>query len=80
MIFSLLKLRKKTAAVVGGISTGALCLWALVMWQNVSVEELTGLLLNTLLMLVMIIVTALLIIVAFKGLAKIAKFIINKLE
>jgi uncharacterized membrane protein len=73
-------LRKKTAAVVGGISTGALCLWALVMWQNVSVEELTGLLLNTLLMLVMIIVTALLIIVAFKGLAKIAKFIINKLE
>lgn len=80
MIFSLLKLRKKTAAVVGGISTGALCLWALVMWQNVSVEELTGLLLNTLLMLVVIIVTALLIIVAFKGLAKIAKFIINKLE
>jgi|TARA_B110000879_G_scaffold67799_1_gene94971 uncharacterized membrane protein len=80
LIFSLLKLRKKTAAVVGGISTGALCLWALVMWQNVSVEELTGLLLNTLLMLVMIIVTALLIIVAFKGLAKIAKFIINKLE
>lgn len=79
MIFSLLKLRKKTAAVVGGISTGALCLWALVMWQNVSVEELTGLLLNTLLMLGVIIVTALLIIVAFKGLAKIARFITNKL-
>lgn len=65
--------------MVGGISTGALCLWALVMWQNVSVEELTGLLLNTLLMLGVIIVTALLIIVAFKGLAKIARFITNKL-
>jgi hypothetical protein len=49
------------------------------MWQNVSIEELTGLLLNTLLMLGMIILTALLIIVAFKGLAKIAGFITDKL-
>ncbi|MFT6093219.1 MAG: hypothetical protein ACJA2Q_001112 [Pseudohongiellaceae bacterium] len=78
MIFSLLKLRKKTAAVVGGISTGALCLWALAMWQNVSVEELTALLLNTLLMLGVIIFAALLIIVAFKGIVKIARLITGK--
>jgi hypothetical protein len=78
LIFSLLKLRKKTAAVVGGISTGALCLWALAMWQNVSVEELTALLLNTLLMLGVIIFAALLIIVAFKGIVKIARLITGK--
>lgn len=49
------------------------------MWQNLSVEELTGLLLNTLLMLGVIILTALLIIVAFKGLAKIVGLITSKL-
>ncbi len=78
MIFSLLKLRKKTAAVVGGISTGALCLWALAMWQNVSIEELTALLLSTLLMLGVIILAALLIIVAFKAIVKIAELITGR--
>lgn len=79
MIFSLLKLRKKTAAVVGGITTGALCLWALAMWQNVSIEELANLLLTTLLMLGIIIFAALLLISAFKGLAKLAALITDRL-
>lgn len=75
MIFSLLKIRKKTAAAIGGISTGALCLWALAMWQDVSTEELLGLLLNTLLMLATIIIAALLIIVVFKGFARLVKLV-----
>jgi uncharacterized membrane protein len=48
------------------------------MWQDVSIEELTSLLLSTLLMLGVIILAALLIIVVFKGIVKLAKLITGK--
>ncbi|MFT4672777.1 MAG: hypothetical protein ACI945_002121 [Pseudohongiellaceae bacterium] len=48
------------------------------MWQNVSIEELTALLLNSLLMLGVIILAALLIIVAFKAIVKIAELITGR--
>lgn len=40
MIFSFLKLRKKTAAALSGILIGAGSLWGLSMWQDIPLEAL----------------------------------------
>ena len=40
MIFSFLKLRKKTAAALSGILIGAGSLWGLSRWQNIPLEAL----------------------------------------
>ncbi len=40
MIFSFLKLRKKTAAALSGILIGAGSLWGLSIWQDIPMEEL----------------------------------------
>jgi|TARA_B100000315_G_scaffold125720_1_gene115525 hypothetical protein len=66
LIFSLLNIRKKTAAAVAGIAIAALCLWGLSLWQNISLEELLYILLSTVLMLGGIILVALLLIVVIK--------------
>jgi len=42
MIFSFLKLRKKTAAALSGILIGAGSLWGLSLWQNIPLEELAA--------------------------------------
>lgn len=70
MIFSLLNVRKKTAAVIAGIVIGALCLWAIAAWQNISREELLNYLLGTVLMLLAIMLAAFAMIACFKLLAK----------
>ena len=72
MIFSLLKLRKKTSATVAGIFIGATCLWGLSMWQNISLQEILNILLATMVMLGGIIVAALLLITVFKLVVKFA--------
>ena len=41
MIFSFLKLRKKTAAALSGILIGAGSLWGLSMWQDIPLIALT---------------------------------------
>lgn len=66
MIFSLLNVRKKTAATLAGISIGALCLWGVAMWQDISVQELFNSLLAILLLLVTVIGAAFLLIAAIK--------------
>ncbi|MFK7863010.1 MAG: hypothetical protein AB8B95_02170 [Pseudohongiellaceae bacterium] len=66
MIFSLLKVRKKTAAAIAGITIGALCLWGVALWQDISVDELLSILFGTLLMLGAIMLAALAIIIALK--------------
>lgn len=42
MIFSFLKLRKKTAAALSGILIGAGSLWGLSLWQNIPLEALAS--------------------------------------
>ena len=42
MIFSFLKLRKKTAAALSGILIGAGSLWGLSLWQNIPLEALVA--------------------------------------
>ena len=69
MIFSLLNVRKKTAAVIAGVSIAALCLWGLSIWQNISLTELFNILVATILMLGAVMLAALLLIALFKLLA-----------
>ena len=71
MIFSLLNVRKKTAAILAGITIGALCLWAIAAWQNLSREELIEVLVGAVIMLAGIMLTAFLIIACFKLIARV---------
>ncbi len=51
MIFSLLKVRKKTSTALAGIAIAAASLWGLSVWQEISLAEMLRLLLATLVML-----------------------------
>lgn len=73
MIFSLLNVRKKTAATIAGIAIGAVCLWGLAMWQDVSIAQLINILLAILLLLGGIMLAALLVISCFKVSAHLVK-------
>ena len=70
LIFSLLKIRKKTAGIIAGITIAALSLWGVSIWQNISPSELLNILLSTLVMLATIIFGAFLLIAALKILLK----------
>ena len=66
LIFSLLNVRKKTAAIIAGLAIGATCLWAISAWQNISRKELIDILLASLLMLGGVMVSALVAVAGFK--------------
>ena len=66
LIFSLLNVRKKTAAIIAGLAIGATCLWAISAWQNISREELIDILLASSLMLGGVMVTALVAVAGYK--------------
>ncbi|MCI5105728.1 MAG: hypothetical protein MRY76_03345 [Pseudomonadales bacterium] len=66
MIFSLLNVRKKTAATLAGIAIAALCLWGLSMWQDISIQELVNILLAVIVLLGAVMAAALVLIVGFK--------------
>ncbi len=73
----MLNLRKKTAATLAGITIGALCLWGVALWQDVSIAELRSILLATLLMLGAIILAAAVVITLFLGLKKLLTLVIG---
>ncbi len=66
MIFSLLNIRKKTAAALSGIAIAAATLWGLALWQDISVQELLRMALATLLLVGGIAVCAILMIAVIK--------------
>ncbi|MEQ8952970.1 MAG: hypothetical protein RL120_02480 [Gammaproteobacteria bacterium] len=76
MIFSLLNLRKKTAAVIAGISIGAMCLWGLAIWQDISTRELFNMFLAVTVMILVIIIIA----IAFIALIKMLWMLVKKLK
>lgn len=80
MIFSLLKLRKKTSATLAGIAIAAACLWGLSLWQDIPISELATLLGAVVLMLGAIIVSALLLITAIKLLLRLGRRLLAKSE
>lgn len=65
MIFSLLKVRNKTAGALVGIACGLACIWVVASWQKISVEALLGMLLNSILLLVGIMLAALAVVAVF---------------
>ena len=73
MIFSLLNVNKKTAAVIAGIAIGAACLWGLAMWQDISARELFNLFLAVVVMILAIILIAITCIAIIKLLWKLLK-------
>ena len=78
LIFSLLNVRKKTAAIIAGLAIGATCLWAISAWQNISREALIDILLASLLMLGGVMVTALVSVAGFKLLVRLIKRMLSK--
>ena len=66
MIFSLLKIRKKTASILAGITVAALSLWGLSYWQNITLLEILNILGGTLAMLAAIVTGAFLLISSLK--------------
>jgi len=66
LIFSLLNVRKKTAASIAGIFIGLACLWGVSIWQDISPQEMVNILIGTVIMLAVIIGGALLLIIIFK--------------
>lgn len=76
----MLNLRKKTAATLAGITIGALCLWGVALWQDVSVAELQSILFATLLMLGAIILAAAVLLGIFLGLKKLIAIAVGSSE
>ena len=66
MIFSLLKIRKKTASILAGITVAALSLWGLSFWQHITLLEILNILGGTLAMLAAIVTGAFLLISSLK--------------
>lgn len=66
MIFSLLKIRKKTSAVITGILIGAACLWGIAMWQDISPSQLFSLFLGSFAFIFGIMLLALVVILILK--------------
>ncbi len=70
MIFSLLKIRKKTAAVLMGIACGLACVWVVATWQQLSIQEILNILLGSILLLGGIMLAALCVVATFNLLRK----------
>ena len=66
MIFSLLKLSKKTGAVLGGSMIALACLWGIAWWQDLSARQLLNLFLASLGFIVMVMLAALVLVVLLK--------------
>ncbi|PCH64113.1 MAG: hypothetical protein COC19_00130 [SAR86 cluster bacterium] len=80
MIFSLLKIPKKTANVLASLAIGAACLWGVSMWQDISREELISILLSTLMFIAVLMLMALTLIALLKFVLFAVKKIAAKLN
>lgn len=69
MIFSLLPMRRKAAALTAGLSIGAVCLLAIIWWRDISWREAGAILLAVLLMLLAVMAAALAAVALLKGAA-----------
>jgi len=58
LIFSLLKVRKKTGATIGGLIIGGTCLGGLIYWQDINFIELMSIFTALIVMMILIILIA----------------------
>ncbi|GJM12833.1 MAG: hypothetical protein DHS20C12_12360 [Pseudohongiella sp.] len=77
MIFSLLKIRKKTAAVLAGIACGLACVWVVAAWQDISMAEILNMLLGSVLLLGGIMLLAFCLVAGFSLLKKLLSSLRN---
>jgi len=70
LIFSLLKIRKKTAAVLVGIACGLACVWVVASWQELTLEDILNMLLGSVLLLLGTMLVAACLVAAFTVLKK----------
>ncbi len=73
MIFSLLKIRKKTSAVIAGLLIGSACLWGIAVWQDISPRQLFSLFLGSFALIFGIMLLALCLIALAKLLRRLVK-------
>jgi len=73
LIFSLLKIRKKTSAVIAGVLIGVACLWGIAMWQDISPRQLFTLFLASIALIFGIILLAFCLITIAKLLQRLIK-------
>jgi hypothetical protein len=73
LIFSLLKIRKKTAAVLVGIACGLACVWVVATWQQLSIQEILNMLLGSILLLGGIMIAAVCVVATFTLLRKLLR-------
>ena len=73
MIFSLLKIPKKTAAVLSGVMIALACLWGIAIWQDLTPRDLLGILLGSLVFLLAIMLGAVLLVLLVKGLGRLIR-------
>jgi formate/nitrite transporter FocA (FNT family) len=73
LIFSLLKIRKKTSAVIAGLLIGGACLWGIAMWQDISPRQLFSILLGSFAFIFGIMLLALCLIALAKLLGRLVK-------
>ena len=66
MLFSSLKLRRKTRTVLACTAIGCLCLYGIAYWQDLSAQDILNLLLGAAALLLSIIITALLLVTTLK--------------
>lgn len=66
MIFSLLKLGKKTSAVIGGVFIAAACLWGIAWWQDLTPEQLLNLFIGSLLLILLVMLAAIVLVALWK--------------
>lgn len=76
MIFSLLRIRKKTSSRLAGIAIGAACLWGVALWQDLTADQLLSILGGTVLFVGGIVLIAVLLI----GSLKVVLFLLGKLR
>ena len=75
-----LKLSKKNRNTVSGMLVGSASLYAIIVYMEISREELRGFLMSTLLLFGMILVLAILCIASIKFVSKLKQKIIKKIE
>ncbi|MFM1895998.1 MAG: hypothetical protein RLZZ385_1072 [Pseudomonadota bacterium] len=78
LIFSFLKLPKKTAAVLGGIMIAMACLWGIALWQDITPRQLFGLFIGSLLLVLAVMLAAVLLVLLGKGILRLLRKLGNQ--
>lgn len=78
MIFSLLKLPKKTAAAISGILIAAASLWGIALWQDLTAQQLLSLVFGSLLFLLVTMLSSALLVLLVKLLGRLVKKLFNR--